>query len=220
MNLLFVIDGKLTSSPGGVVTQRYAAWLARGVIPLLISALAACGAPVTPTAVRQSPTPVAISRATLPPAWTPTFTPTPEPPTPTVTPSPTPTITPTLSPAALCGSLWLMSSLAEAAPDRPASLLQFFAWEGAITVLVSIPAQDVKLRFLLTHRPSQASQVVEVPGGRAAAFQLPVRSLLGTGQYDWTLSIHSPVYGALCPRRGTFIVAGRESTRAAERGTR
>jgi hypothetical protein len=48
----------------------------------------------------------------------------------------------------------------------------------------------------------------------------PIKDMQGVGQYDWSLSVQTPGYGELCKQTGTFIVVGRESTRAEERTIR
>lgn len=52
------------------------------------------------------------------------------------------------------------------------------------------------------------------------AIQIPLNWLEAPGQYDWTIAVESAQYGELCAKSGSFILAGRNSTRAEEQSER
>ncbi|MBI5670599.1 MAG: hypothetical protein HZC41_21610 [Chloroflexi bacterium] len=170
----------------------------------MIGALAACAPAQLPTPT-PSATPIVLP--TLPPTWTPTPSFTPVSPLPTFTPTPTPTLAPTLAAASLCESFYTDTNL---------NRRRIFARDMHITLLAQSPAPDVTIRFMAVHHVTGANKGVDMPGGGMTGFQLPVRQLPGTGRYDWTIRIVSPVYGEICEREGWFLVARLESTRAEE----
>jgi hypothetical protein len=175
--------------------------------------LAACTAP-TPTAT-PIPTLTPLPRATLPPTWTPTDTATPAPPTATRTVTPTPSITPTLSAEAICEQFWLVHNLLPA----PGQLL-YLAWEISITILASTPSRDLTLRVSFTPVNGADGIGADLPGGQNVALNFPASELGAPGQYAWELALLSPQHGELCAQSGTFVLTGRESTRAEERRVR
>jgi hypothetical protein len=89
--------------------------------------------------------------------------------------------------------------------------------DGQITLLAGTNAPEHVARFVTVYRPSGAEQHTDIPGGSMAEVIFPIKNMQGIGQYDWSLSVQTPAYGELCKQTGTFIVVGRESTRAQER---
>ncbi len=182
--------------------------------------LAACGRAPTPQvtaeAVQPSPSNTFI-RPTLPPTWTATFTPTPAPPTATPTVTPTPSATPTSSPQDICKTFFFVSNLTGLSSS---STLLFLKQDAQITMVGGTNSTDDKVHFEAVNRISQKQDGADLPGGGMLGVNFPVKSLPGTGQYDWTVVVQDPNYGDLCKQGGTFVVVSRESTRPEERSVR
>lgn len=158
----------------------------------LALALTACATPAPPTAT-DTPTP--ITRATLPPPWTPTFTPSPAPPTATDTPTQPP---PTLAAADICDGFEVTQRFSDGAR---------FAHDADIPLFFGVAAVDVTVRFVATQRYTGENLGIEVPGGQMFGMNLAVARLPGHGLYDWRVSVFSPVYGDICARAGYFFAA-------------
>jgi hypothetical protein len=174
--------------------------------------IAACAPNNRPAANVPRTTPVTPApRGTLPPTWTPTPSRTPAPPTDTPTPQPSPSMTPPLSAADLCKSLWLASNLHDGS---------IFAWEHVITLLVSIPSPDVKVRIAFKNHQTGEGRGIDLNGGQGGGWQVKIRDLPGVGQYDWRISLQTEQYGEICVQTGFFIATSQESTRAEESSIR
>jgi hypothetical protein len=201
----------------------------------LVSALAAlflaaaCAAPPripeTDTTETPSPAPTltsrfsthvgTLSRATLPPTWTPTATPSPTQ-TPTLSEARTPTpVTPTLSEsqtpapapdaAELCDSFVVNAPIPYGYP---------FAWDATIRLILGTPLTAVReggrldslvVRFLAMNPLSGKNQGVQIPAGQVIMLEFPVNQLPAPGVYVWTVSIHGDTIGDRCVHRGLFF---------------
>lgn len=113
----------------------------------------------------------------------------------------------------ICENYFLVTNLQGL---RGASPILFFTQNSDINLIVSTNTTDVKVHFVAVNRVSRNENGTDIPGGTMLGVNFPVKYLPGFGQFDWTLTVQSPIYGDLCKKSGTFYVVGRDSTREEE----
>jgi hypothetical protein len=180
-------------------------WFILGCLGVL---LVACQ-PVTPTAT-QMVTPTgrfptlagpAVQR-TLPPTWTPSPTATI---TLTATLTRTPTAIPTQTAAEICESFELLHDFT----DRIV-----YGWGDYIPLLLTLHSPEGTAHFELTNRQTGDGRGFDFPGGSGVGVEFWMNALPSPGTYDWTLSVQTEVYGAICEQSGTVIVLRPTATPA------
>lgn len=172
-------------------------------------------ATVAPSSTLQLSTHVGvISRATLPPTWTPTRTPTPSR-TPPPSPLP-PTATVAVAPALteLCDSIYLHYEFADGEVFNPDQTLTFLF--GTTFTRVSVPEADApvdfKLRWLAINEKTGNNLGADVLPGQIVGVEIPASELSDPGVYRWTLKVIGEPFGEACSHTGTFTIAAADLT--------
>lgn len=148
--------------------------------------------PFTPTPTRVILPLQQVTRATLPPTWTPAPTRTAPP---TFTPFPTATTRPTLSAEAQCEVFRLVSAPPEGSALGYADEAGF-AWRGvprrgAIGISIGLEGSNAGIRLA-------------IPAEGDGAFTFSLLNLPSEGIYYWRVWLIHPQYGAICPYTGAF----------------
>jgi hypothetical protein len=158
-----------------------------------------------------------VSRATLPPTWTPTATPPPTQ-TPTLSEAQTLTlVTPTLSEAQTPTPAPDAAELCDSFVVNPPIPYGYpFAWDATLRLILGTPLTAVRddggtvddslvVRFLATNPLSGRNQGVQIPAGQVIMLEFPVNQLPAPGVYVWMVSIHGDTIGDRCVHRGLFF---------------
>jgi len=166
--------------------------------------LAACGGAGASTA---TPLPTATEhparvtppaeRPTLPPTFTPTLSPTPLPPTMIPSPTITPTVTPTPNPDAICATFQLFHNLDDG---------RSFRLDHIISLVYGIEFEGLQAVFLTVRLDDGEEKRVELPAGGWLGLEIPVDTLAGPGDYQWTFNLFNETFDELCEQGGRFTV--------------
>jgi hypothetical protein len=80
--------------------------------------------------------------------------------------------------------------------QHEAEAIVTFAWRG-------VPV-DTTVALAITKHDGQEGLRASLPIAGDSVFRLPLSRLPDEGDYDWTISLQHPQYGAICTQRGSF----------------
>lgn len=148
-------------------------------------------ATLTQTAVSIVAAPTNSNNA-LPPSWTPK---------PTLTPAPTrtlvstPTAIPTFTQDQLCSEFAVLTPKTDTA----------FAFNDVVTFSWTGVPRSRTMAMLLLRQGETEGLKMDVPFEGAGVFPIPLRTLVGSGTFEWRAYVIDETYGAICEQRGTLI---------------